>query len=658
MGVFKINKHYPKLFEPLQIGRVTVKNRVYLPSMCLNFAGPNGETTDQDVGYYRSMAMGGAGLITADYACISPEGRGMPGQRGIWKNDFIPGLSRLADVIKSRGAAATIQIHHAGVNSQTDDIVGPSAVSNKYFFQTKPRELKTEEVEELIEKYAQACLRAKTAGFDLVTLHGTHGYLICQFLSPIYNRRSDRFGRDRALFAIEIVKRVKELCGEDFPVIFRLDGDEMDVEGINIDRALETAVRLEEAGVDMFNITGATYDTIDYVIPNYFIEGEEPKEYYRFFDIAAEIKRELNVPVSSGGLVSDPNIAEKVLEEGLVDMVFIGRQLIADPFWPQKAKEGNSEDIRPCLACNEGCIRKIFTHTKTWCAVNPLNGYEYQWVTEEYLPTCSSEKKVLVIGAGPAGLEAARIAAIRGCNVTLVEKEDSIGGAVNIAGVPDFKYRFKRLINWYERQLEKLNIDLRLNTEAGPELVKELSPEVVIVATGSEPIIGSIEGIEKALLADDILKGQEVSGEDVIIVGGGQVGIETALYLAKNGKTVAIVEALSDIWRDTEPSAVLTLARTIEPKGLLQKYGITTKTGKPVIAIRDNGVVLIDKMGKEEFIKAQTVVSAIGRKPVKNQKLLECCEEAGAKTFIIGDARKPRKVIDAVHEGFTIALDI
>ncbi len=538
MGVFKINKHYPKLFEPLQIGRVTVKNRVYLPSMCLNFAGPNGETTDQDVGYYRSMAMGGAGLITADYACISPEGRGMPGQRGIWKNDFIPGLSRLADVIKSRGAAATIQIHHAGVNSQTDDIVGPSAVSNKYFFQTKPRELKTEEVEELIEKYAQACLRAKTAGFDLVTLHGTHGYLICQFLSPIYNRRSDRFGRDRALFAIEIVKRVKELCGEDFPVIFRLDGDEMDVEGINIDRALETAVRLEEAGVDMFNITGATYDTIDYVIPNYFIEGEEPKEYYRFFDIAAEIKRELNVPVSSGGLVSDPNIAEKVLEEGLVDMVFIGRQLIADPFWPQKAKEGNSEDIRPCLACNEGCIRKIFTHTKTWCAVNPLNGYEYQWVTEEYLPTCSSEKKVLVIGAGPAGLEAARIAAIRGCNVTLVEKEDSIGGAVNIAGVPDFKYRFKRLINWYERQLEKLNIDLRLNTEAGPELVKELSPEVVIVATGSEPIIGSIEGIEKALLADDILKGQEVSGEDVIIVGGGQVGIETALYLRNSASAV------------------------------------------------------------------------------------------------------------------------
>lgn len=368
-----MGKEFSKLFEPIEIAGKTVKNRIYLPSMCLNFAGPDGETTDQDLGYYRTQAMGGTGLITVDYACISPEGRGMPGQRGIWKDDFIPGLSRLADVIKSRGATATIQIHHAGVNSQTDDIVGPSAVSNKYFFQTKPRELSTEEAEELIEKYAQACLRAKTAGFDMVTLHGTHGYLICQFLSPLYNRRSDRFGRDRDLFALEIVKRVKELCGQDFPVIFRLDGDELNDGGIDVDSACETAARLEKAGVDMFNITGGTYDTIDYVIPNYFLEGEEPKNYYRFFDIAAKIKEAVNVPVSSGGLISDPRLAEKVLEEEMVDMVFVGRQLIADPFWPQKVMEGKTEEIRPCLACNEGCIRRIFTNKKAWCAVNSLN---------------------------------------------------------------------------------------------------------------------------------------------------------------------------------------------------------------------------------------------------------------------------------------------
>ncbi len=646
---------FKRLFEPIEIGKKVVKNRICMPSMCMNFAGPDGEVTELDVAYYAARARGGAGLITIDYACVSPEGRGMPGQRGIWDDKFIPGLARLANVIKALGATTSIQLHHAGVNAITGEPVGPSRLSNQYYFISKPRELTTEEVEQLVEKFANAALRAKMAGIDMVEVHGTHGYLVCQFLSPLTNRRTDKYGRDRALFAIEVVRAIKRKCGEDYPVIFRLCADEFVEGGITLDYAKEVAKRLEDAGVDMLNVTGGNYDTLYYPVPSMYVEGEEEEAYYRFVKLASEVKKVVKIPVCSGGLIMDPETAEKAIEEGMVDMVFIGRQLIADPDWPRKVMDGKLDDIRPCIACNEGCLGEIFSYKTGRCSVNPLVGYESKYENEGELPT-ASKKKVLVIGAGPAGLESARVSAIRGHDVLIVEKGEGIGGTLNIAGAPPFKKRLKRLVDWYGIQLKKLGVKIALNTEGTMKLIERENPDVVIIATGSEPLVPNIPGIENAVPAEDVLIGKETVGNNVIIIGGGLVGCETALHLSKQGKNVTLVEALPEVARDMEITSKMFFT---DPRvGLFRKYKIKVVTNRPVVEVRKDGVTLTDALGRRELIKGDTVVRAIGRISVLDKGLVEELKKRNKEVYVIGDAREPRKAFDAIYEAFFTAINI
>jgi 2,4-dienoyl-CoA reductase-like NADH-dependent reductase (Old Yellow Enzyme family)/thioredoxin reductase len=645
---------FKKLFEPIKIGKKIVKNRICMPSMCMNFAGPDGETTELDVAYYAARAKGGAGLITIDYACVSPEGRGMPGQRGIWDDKFIPGLAMLANVIKALGATTNIQLHHAGINAITGEVVGPSRLSNQYYFISKPRELSTEEVEQLVEKFASAALRAKMAGIDMVEVHGTHGYLVCQFLSPITNRRTDKYGRDRALFAIEIVRAIKKKCGEDYPVIFRLCADEFVEGGITLNYAKEVAKRLEDAGVDMLNVTGGNYDTLYYPVPPMYVEGEEGEVYYRFIKLASEIKKVVNIPVCSGGLILDPKTAEKVLEENMVDMVFLGRQLIADPDWPIKVMNGKLDDIRPCIACNDGCLGEIFNYRTGRCSVNPLVGYEYKYEIEEKLPAALKKKKILVIGSGPAGLEFARIAAIRGHEVSIVEEDGKIGGTLNIASTPPFKKRLKKLIDWYGIQLKKLGVKITFNTKGTVKLIEKYNPDVVIIATGSEPLIPNIPGIENAVPAEDVLVGKKTIGNDVIIIGGGLVGCETALHLSKQGKNVTLIEALPEVARDMEITSKMFFT---DPRiGLFRKYKIKVVMNRPVIEVKKDGVTLTDALGRREFIKGDIVIYAVGRTSRLNKELVEELKKSGKEVYIIGDAKEPRKAFDAIHEAFFTAI--
>jgi len=646
-----VDKSFKRLFEPIQIGTVTVPNRIYMPSMCTNYAGPQGESTIQDIGYYEARARGGAGLICIDFSCVSPEGRAQMGQRGLWDDRFMPHFTRIVDVIRARGARVTTQLHHAGVNAMVAQPMGPSRLSNLQFFVSKPQEFSTEEVEELVEKFADAAVRAKTCGVDMVEIHGSHGYLVSQFMSPIYNVRTDRYGRDRALFAIEIVDRIKEKCGADFPVIFRFNASEYSPQGITLDYAKEVARRLEAAGVDLLNVTGCNYDTLDYTVPNMYLEDEE-EEYYRFIKLGSEIKKVVSIPVVSGGLLTDPAKAEKLLEDGVLDMVFIGKQLIADPDWPRKVESGRLEDIRPCCACMDGCIGRIFLMKTVWCSVNPLTGFEYRWLDEEALPKPLRSRKVLVIGAGPGGLEAARICAIRGHQVSIVDKADRIGGTVNIAGIPSFKKRYRQLIEWYHTQLSKLGVEIELNTEATAGLIKKKAPEVIVMATGSEPAIPDIPGIVQAATADDVLLGRKKVGQEVVIIGGGFVGLDTALYLAKQGKEVTVVEALPEAGADLEPSVQMSFFR--KPGGLIDKYRIKIITGSPVVEVESSGVEIVDALGCRRLIKGDTVICAAGRRSVV------CCElaEGMAEVCVIGDARAPRKITDAIHEGFTVALDI
>ena len=665
-----MDRKFKKLFEPIQIGAVTIPNRIYFPSTNMNYAGPHGESTDRDIGHYEALARGGTGLICIDYSCISPEGRSAMGQRGLWEDELMPRFTLVVDVIKARGAVATTQIHHAGVNAKSDrrfyqsntttqphraelaQPVGPSCLGNLQLFVSKPRELSTEEVEQLVEKFAAAAERAKNCGVDMVEVHGTHGYLVCQFMSPIYNMRTDKYGRDRALFAIEIVQKIKERCGADFPVIFRLNADEFNPQGITLAYAKEVAKKLESAGVDLLNVTGGNYDTFDYIIPNMYLEDEEETEYYRFMKLGSEIKKVVNIPVASGGLITDPAVAERLLEEGALDMVFVSRQLLADPDWTNKVKSGRLEDIRPCCACQDGCIGRAILEQPIWCTVNPMVGFEYRWANEDALPKPAKNKKVLIVGAGPGGLEAARICAFRGHQVSIVEKADKVGGTANIASVPSFKKRWRKLIEWYDTQLKKLGVQIQLNTEATVSLIKKEAPDAVVMATGSEPAIPDIPGIEKAVTADDVLLGKEKAGQNVVIIGAGAVGLDTALYLAKQGKKVTVVEALPKAGTDMDTTVSVSFFR--KPGGLLEKYKIDVMTKSPVIEVKDNGVEIVDAVGCRKLVEGDTVICAVGRNSVLNNELTEDIEEV----YVIGDARAPRKIIDAIHEGFTIALDI
>jgi 2,4-dienoyl-CoA reductase-like NADH-dependent reductase (Old Yellow Enzyme family)/thioredoxin reductase len=647
-----MGKKFEKLFEPIQIGKVTVTNRIYMPSMCTNYAGPHGESTLQDIGYYEARARGGAGLITVDYACISPEGRGTMGQRGLWKNEFMPHFKRVVDAIKVRGARVTTQLHHAGVIADVAQPMGPSRLSNRQFFVTEPREFSTEEVEQLVDKFADAAVRAQNCGVDMVEVHGTHGYLVCQFISPLYNMRTDKYGRDRPLFAVEVVQRIKEKCGDDFPVSFRLNADELSPGGITLDYAKEVAKRLEASGVDLLNVTGTNADTEDYCEPNMYLEDEEKGEYYRFIRLGSEIKKVVSIPVASGGLLTDPVIAERLLQEGALDMVFIGRQLIADPDWPNKVRTGRLEDIRPCTACNDGCIGRLFLSQTVWCTVNALSGFEYRWLNDDALPRPAKRKKVLIVGAGPGGLEAARICALRGQKVSVVDGADKIGGVVNIASLPSFKKRWGKLIEWYDTQLKKLGVKIRLKTKATVGLVKKEAPDALVLATGSRPIIPDIPGIARAITVDDVLLSKKKIGRNVVIIGGGSGGLDTALYLAKQGKKVTIVEAMSEVGVEMETTTQMSFFR--KPGGLIDKYKITMMTKSPVVEVKDNGVVVVDAFGCRRVVEGDTVICAVGRESVLDSELMQGMEEA----YVIGDAREPRKIIDAIHEGFTAALDM
>ncbi len=638
---------FDKLFEPINIGTVRIRNRLVMPPMVMCYAGPNGEVAEQVIAHFERIARGGVGLIIVEASYVHPTGKGFEGEIAVDKDSLIPGLSRLAEVIKSYGARAAIQLYHGGIQAHVEEPVGPSAIPRKLVPPPKtPRELTTREVEELVEAFANAALRAKIAGFDMVEVHGTHGYLIAEFLSPLTNKRTDKYGADRALFAVEIVQRIKEKCGKNFPVIFRLIADEYEEGGITIEYAKQIAKRLEDAGVDAFDITAGTYDSSDHIIPPMYYDT--PGYFAKY---AREIKKVVSVPVISGGMISSPEDAVRLITEGYMDMVFIGRQLLADPDWPNKVREGRIDEIRPCIACNE-CIERIFFSRPVVCSVNPLKGLESRYLSEEFIPKALRRKKILVVGAGPAGLEFARIAKLRGHDVIVIDREKEIGGTVRIASVPDFKKRLEKLIKWYEVQLRKLGVELRLGTELSLDLVKEIKPDVVVIATGSKPIVPRIPGVENAVTADDVLTGKVAVGNKVIVVGGGLVGCETALYLAKQGKDVTIVEALPEI-AIGEP-----FINRLAIMKLLKEYNVKVLTRSPVVEIRKGEVDIVNELGIRTTLKADTIVIAVGRKPNVPEELVENIKKMNIEVHIIGDAKEARKIINAIHEGFFTAITI
>lgn len=637
------------LFSPIRIGTMEVGNRFVVPPMGTNLANPDGTVSEDLIAYWEARAKGGWGLLIVEIAGVDPLGKAIPHQLGLWDDKFIPGYKKLVDTVHRYGAKIAVQIHHAGRQTSSDILggeepVAPSAVPC-FVSQETPRELTTEEVYQLIEKFGDAAARAREAGFDAVEIHGAHGYMVAQFMSQHTNKRVDEFGGslyNRMRFPVEVIRDVRRKVGGSFPIIFRMSADERIVDGRKIEESKAVASIVEDAGVDAVHVSTGVYGSMQYIVP--------PPDVSPGFILpdAGEIKKAVSIPVIGVGRINDPVLAKQAIQTGQADLLAWGRQSLADPDLPNKVAAGRLKEIQPCIACNQGCIGYIFDPNKMKCSclVNPFCGREYKMKIE---PAAQS-RKIVIVGGGPGGLEAAWIAAARGHKVVLFEKEQSPGGQFRVGAIAPAKQDLTKAINYYTYMGEKYGVDFRFGTQADAEEVLAEKPDVVILATGGEPSIPDIPGIDnhQVATANDVLLGKIDVGKKVLIIGGGLVGSETADFLGEHGHEVTLVEALPEIAEDVQESVKHFLLLR------LKRHEVRIETNTKVKEILQNGVK-VEKDGQESQLTGyNNIIIAVGAKPVNDLK--PQLEGKVPELHVIGDASEPRKAIDAIEEGASLAI--
>lgn len=657
---------FSKILEPIKIGTVEIKNRIAMAPMgILGLTNPDGSLNKRGIDYYVERARGGTGLIITGVFKVENEIDAMISGTPLISPAALTPFAELAEAVHAFGSKIFVQLtigfgrvgHPMMLRKQP---VSASAIPNYWDPRVTCRELKTEEVEEIVKKAAEAAVICRMADIDGVEIHAVHeGYLLDQFTIAFFNRRTDKYGGDlmgRLRFPIEIVKAIKKAVGEDFPVALRfsvksfikdwnqggLPGEDFVEKGRDVEEGLKAAKILEAAGYDAFDADGGSYDAWYWAHPPTY------QEHGLYLPLIEKLKKVVKVPVIVAGRMELPELAEKVLEEGTADMIGIGRGLLADPYWVNKVEEDRPEDILPCTGCHDGCLGRIFLGRPLSCAVNPAVGRESDYRLE---PT-NKPKNVMCIGGGVAGLEAARVAAIRGHKVTLYEKSNTLGGHLIEVSVPKFKEDYKRLLDWYKLQLKKLNVDIKLGTEVSADLIEKEKPDVTIIATGSKPIIPDVPGIEKdkVATATDVLLEKKKVGDKVVVVGGGLVGCETALWLAQQGKKVTIVEMLSDLMIAGLP---VPHANRIMLIDLLKFNKVEVITNHSLMEVTDKGVNLIDKNFKKMSVPADSVVLAIGLKPIKD--LYDSLVGKVPNLYLIGDARDVRNVMYSIWDAYELA---
>ncbi|MDK2876502.1 MAG: 2,4-dienoyl-CoA reductase [Archaeoglobaceae archaeon] len=629
-----------KLFEPIEIEGMKIKNRIVMPAAELNYHTPEGEITERMLDFYRERAKGGIGFAIVGVAKIEPY---FLGGIGIYDDKFIPGLRKLSEIFHEYDVKCAVQLWHPGryeISFDPDRTpVAPSPIPPPIFTKRTPKELTKEEILKIEDEFAEAALRAKKAGFDAVELIGSAGYLISQFFSPATNKRKDEYGgsiENRARFAVEIIQRVKEKCGK-FPVMIRIPGDEF-IEGGNTVKEMKVIAKiLEDAGVCAINVMAGWHESRRPLITMLVPRGG-------FAYLGEEIKKAVNVPVIIGHRINDPFVAEKILQEGKADMVAMFRALLADPEFPNKAKEGRFNEIRYCIACLQGCMDRINQAMPVTCLVNPAAGREAELRNLK----AEKKKKVVIVGGGPGGCTAAEYLARKGHEVVLFEKSEKLGGQLNIASSSPLAYEFAEFGKYFMNVLPKLGVRIYYKTTADAEMVLREKPDVCIIAVGASPLIPRIPGVENAVTAFDVLSGKVEVGKRVVIIGGGGVGCDTAAHLADRCK-VTLVEMLPKIGQDIGISTRWTVLLYLNQKGV----EILTET--KAVEIKRNAVVVETPKGRRE-IECDTAVLAVGT--VSNNGLYDELKDKVPEVYKIGDCLKPRKAIDATHEAFELALKI
>lgn len=644
---------FNRLFQPGMIGKLELKNRIIKAPTETHLSTIDGSVTERLIRYYTEVARGGVSLIIVEYAFIDNKAsKASACQLGLTDDGHISGLSLLAQAIQNNGAKAALQIAHCGRQKflGTPPIKAASSVPwEELYLQfgmgVVPENLAFGEIQQIGEAFGDAARRAQMAGFDMVEIHGGHGYLITNFLSPRTNKRTDWYGgslENRMRFLLDIVNNVRAKVSSDFPLSVRLSGTEYEADGVMIEDTIEVAKALEKIGVDVIHVSGGNHhQTIYEVSPMGMPTG--------IHVWAAEtIKKAVQIPVISSGSITTPELAEDILEKGQSDFISLGRPLWADPYWPQKAREGRPEDIRPCIRCNDGCVdRGSALFRAVSCTVNVALAHE----DESTITPAVSCKKVAIIGGGPAGMEAAIVCKLRGHEVTLYEKR-KLGGALVEASVPEFKSDLRRLISYFVTQMEKLKIKV-IREEADVNKIKDGGFNAVIVAVGGTAVKPDVPGIDKPIVTNalEVLNGKSHVGQRVLIVGGGISGVEVGLFLAEHAREVIFIEM-----RDDFMIGVGTSDRIVY-NDKLNKRNVTIYTGKRLETVLDNGAVVIDRYGNRQDIPVDSVVLAVGFAP-QTFLVEELRSELNVEVYAVGDCIRPRKIFDAIHEGHLAARQL
>lgn len=657
-----------KLLGPFSLGCMDLKNRIVLAPMVTNYPTEDGYVTAQAKAYYEERAKGGVGLIIIEGTPVDlTRGRIIRRHFAVEDDKFIPGLKELVQVIHKYGAKVALQLEHGGKASRRDLISLPGVTASKPAIPDSPySELAISEIPSIVMLFAKAADRAKKAGFDGVEIHAAHGYLLAEFLSPM-NKRQDAYGgelRNRARILLEVIAAVREKVGVAYPIWCRINAEQKSVreggptfEGTTIEDARELAQILRDSGIDAISVSGQPAVRSYYTYGGYNVRGAEV------------IRRASGLPVIVAGGI-DVEIGERILEEQRADLIAMGRALIADPELPNKLASGRADEIRPCQGC-VNCESDVdpYGDRELRCVVNPRVGKEREYVVKP----AEKAKKVVVVGGGPGGMEAAVVAAERGHSVTLYEKNSELGGQLVLAAIPPNKSRILKLKRYFVTCMAKAGVKVELAKEVDVTLIQKISPDVVVLATGSSLLAPNITGINTANVVtfEDVLIGRTRIGKKVIVIGGGKVGCETADFLARRGKKVIIVEMLDVIMKEATKEIELPTIRTADAVtkemvsssrirsallDVLTTEGVNMMTETKAVEITKGGLIVATREGVRQTIDADTIVLATGAKP--NVELIQALEGKVPDVYCVGDCVKPRTILEAIHEGFGTALTI
>lgn len=636
-------KNYYKspLLIPISVGSMKLKNRLVTLPMGMMLADEHGAITggrnSRTISYYEEKAKGGFALIIAEGDILS--------------EDTLESEKRLVERVHQHGAKIITQIGHPGRQITVSEygVHAPSPIPCM-MYGVIPEELTVEEIKAIEQMLVHNAMLVQKAGYDGVEIHAAHGYLLAEFMSYYANKRFDEYGgclENRMRLVLDTIHGIREACGPDFTLFFRISADEFVPGGRTIEETKAIAIMLEKAGVDCIDISGAVYGSTE----EYLTPMNKPVGY--FADFAGEVKSVVNIPVLSGNRINDPHIAESIVMSGKSDLVGMGRQSMADPHLPNKFFSGHSEDIRFCLGCNQGCVAHLFSGDPVQCMVNPSVGKEYLNLDEKKV---ENPKNVIVVGGGPGGMNAAIGAAQIGHKVTLYEKSGKLGGNFAWAPIPPAKGEMANLLQWQIHRMKQLGVQILLNAEFTPETYEATKPDALIIATGSNPSIPPIPGIDKPHVATavDILSGKVQAGKSVVIAGGGMIGAETATHLRMEkrldfqNRKVTVVEMLPEIAKEEEYTRRILLLE------MLEKQKVKLHTSTKIKEIKDTCVV-VEYNGMVSELPCDTVVVALGYKP--NNTLYESLKDKPGVTMI-GDAKKVRNALDATHEGFEAGIAI